>query len=98
MNFIRRGTGYLSDGTAIYIEDWTADNIMYRPYIVAAFPVSKATLPGTWSPDAGRKFRYGMMFDTFREAAECADKLMRGEAKLSDYADRLERKEYAQCV
>lgn len=98
MNIIRRGTGYLHDGTAIYIEDRTLDSLLYHPYVVAAFPVSKVTLPGTWSPDAGRKFRYGMTFETFREAAECADKLMRGEAQLSDYADCLERAEYAQCV
>ena len=98
MNIIRRGTGYLSDGTAIYIEDWTPDKVWHNPYIVAAFPVSKVTLPGTWSPDAGRKFRYGMMFETFYEAADCADRLMCGKAKLSDYAEYLERKEYAQCV
>lgn len=98
MNIIRWGTGYLHDGTAIYIEDWTPDKFPHRPYVVAAFPVSKVTLPGTWSPDAGRKFRYGMTFETFLEAAECADKLMRGEAQLSDYAHCLERAEYAQCV
>lgn len=98
MNIIRTGSGYLSDGTAIYIEDWTTDNLGYCPYIVAAFPVSKVTLPGTWSPDAGRKFRYGMMFQTFKEADECAHRLMRGEAELKDYAHCLERDEYAQCV
>jgi hypothetical protein len=98
MNIIRRSSGYLPDGTTIYIEDWTPDKIEYHPYVVAAFPVSKVTLPGTWSPDAGRKFRYGMTFETFREAAECADRLTRGEAKLGDYADHLERAEYAQCV
>lgn len=98
MNVIHRGTGYLADGTAIYIEDWTPDKIAYHPYIVAAFPVSKVTLPGTWSPNAGRKFRYGMTFETFCEAAECIDKLMRGEAELKDYAHCLERDEYVQCV
>jgi hypothetical protein len=45
-----------------------------------------------------RKFRYGMMFQMFKEADECAHKLMRGEAELKDYAHCLERDEYAQCV
>ena len=98
MNIIRRGTGYLLDGTAIYIEDWTPDKFPHKPYVVAAFPISKVTLPGTWSPDAGRKFRYGMTFESFHEAAECADNLMTGKTKLSDYANSLERAEYAQCV
>lgn len=98
MNIIRRGTGFLPDGTVIYIEDWSCDMLRFSPYVVAAFPVSKVTLPGTWSPDAGRKFRYGMNFETFHEAADCADKLMHGEAKLGDYTEHLERAEYAQCV
>ena len=98
MNIIRRGSGYLPDGTVIYIEDWTPNGYTYHPYIVAAFPVSKVTLPGTGSPDAGRKFRYGITFETFYEAADCADSLMRGETKLGDYAEHLERAEYAQCV
>ena len=98
MNVIYRGTGYMPDGTRLYIEDWTPEKCFYHPYVVAAFPISKQTLPGTWSPDFGRKFRYGMTFETFKEAAECADKLMHGEATLIDYADCIERPEYAVCV
>lgn len=99
MNIIERGTGYLPDGTKIYIEDWTADyKSIDRHFTVAAFPVSLRTLPGTWSPDAGRKFRYGMTFGSFQEAAACADALIHGEKKLADFADHLERPEYLACV
>ena len=100
MNIIRTGTGYMQDGTAIYIEDWTVDlkGTDAPPYVVAAFPVSTYTLPGAWSPNAGQKFRYGIKFETFRQAKECADNLIHGYKKLSDYADHLERPEYARCV
>ena len=100
MEVIRTGTGYMSDGTPVYIEDWTVDfkGTDVNPYIVAAFPVSTFTMPGKWSPNAGEKFRYAMHFETFAQAKNCVDNLMHGYKKLEDYADHLDRPEYVRCV
>lgn len=96
MNIINRGTGYMPDGTRVYIEDWTCE--YQNHYVTVAYPISKATLHGSFSPNTGEKFRYGINFDTFNDAADCADALMRGEKTLADYCERLERREYAVCV
>ena len=94
MNIVIRGI--MPDGTSIQIEDWTCE--FPNHYVTAAYPISKVTLPGAFSPSEGQRFRYGINFESLYDASECAGSLMSGKKKLADYGDCLERREYIKCV
>ena len=76
--------GTLPDGVHVQIEDWSAAYPgLSEPYTVAAYPKSRATLAGAFAPKAA---------ETVYTA------LVSGAAELRDYAEYLERREYAPCL
>lgn len=91
--------GTMPDGARIQIEDWSAVYPgLSEPYTVAAYPKSRATLAGAFAPKAGESFRAGFTFPTMRAAEAVYNSLVSGAAELRDYAEYLERRDYAPCL
>lgn len=93
-------TNKLSDGTAIHIENWNADypDVFPENGTVAAYPISKYTLPGAFAPKAGEGFRAQFDFDSAEQAKEAFDSLVNGEKLLANYIDHLYYSKYAPCL
>ena len=93
-------TGKLPDGAAIKIEDWSMNypEIYASESVVAAYPTSKYTLPGAFSPKAGETFRAEFDFDSAEQAEEAFNLLANGEKQLTDYIDRLYFPRHAPCL
>ena len=97
MQVIKRSV--MPDGTKIQIEDWH-DNYSFiaQRGTVAAYPVSKATIPGPFEPTAGVKFRVSFDFDNDCEAEQAFNKLAYGEATLKDFIERMNNPKHAPCL
>lgn len=97
MQVIKRAV--MPDGTKIQIEDWH-DNYSFiaRRGTVAAYPVSKATIPGSFEPSAGVKFRVSFDFDHESDAEQAFNKLVSGEAQLRDFIERMNNPKHAPCL
>lgn len=93
-------TGKLPDGVEIMIEDWSMNypGIYASESVVAAYPISKYTLPGAFSPKAGETFRAEFDFDSAKQAEEAFNSLVNGEKQLTDYIDRLRYPHRAPCL
>ena len=93
-------TGKLPDGALIYIEDWSMNypGLYTSKSVVAAYPISKYTLPGYFAPKAGEIFRAQFDFDSAEQAVEAFDSLVNGEKQLTDYIDRLYYPHQVPCL
>lgn len=97
MKVLRRGT--MPDGTDIQIEDWN-ETYQFMPYgrTIAAYPISKYTLPGGFAPKAGERYRFSFDFSSNGEAMQVFDALVSGERTLGDYRQYLSESRYKPCV
>lgn len=90
MKVTQRAT--MPDGTEIQIEDWSGDypTVFVPCGTIAAYPISKYTLPGSFAPKAGVRFRADFSrFETTEQVQEAFDRLVSGESTLKDYAEAL---------
>jgi hypothetical protein len=93
-------TNKLPDGTVILIENWNEDYSSVFPAngTIAAYPISKYTIPGAFSPKAGEIFRAQFDFDSAEQTGEAFNSLVNGEKQLTDYIDRLYYPRHAPCL
>lgn len=86
--------GSMQDETSIQIEDWSKD-YSFMPYgsMIGAYPISKQTLKGNFSPELGRAFRFQLDFESHEEAQKAFDNLVNGNSKLIDYQDNFSGKQ-----
>lgn len=93
-------TNRLPDGTVIQIENWNEDykSVFPANCTIAAYPISKYTLPGDFAPKAGEIFRAQFDFDSAEQAGEAFGSLVNGEKQLTDYIDRLYYPRHAPCL
>lgn len=97
MNIHDKGT--MPDGTAIQIENWHANYDFIAPNsMIAAYPISKYTHAGGFSPKAGEPYRFAFCFKTEADAERAFKALLAGKKTLKDYADRLDNPKYANCL
>lgn len=92
--------GIMPDGTAIQIEDWSGvyPDIYLQASTLAAYPVSKWSIPGAFAPKAGEQFRAGFDFRDCRVCAQAFEDLSSGAKTLADFVDCLERREYRAAI
>lgn len=92
--------GVMPDGTAIQIEDWSDvyPDIYPQNNTLAAYPISKWSIPGAFAPKAGEQFRAGFDFPDCRACAKAFEDLTSGTKTLADFVDRLERHEYRAAI
>ena len=97
MKVISKAT--MPNGTAIQIEDWH-ENYSHMPYAdtVAAYPISKVSLPGSFSPKGNEVFRAQFNFKTTEEAQNAYSQLVAGTKTLTDYAANLWYPQHAACL
>lgn len=95
-----RRTGVMPDGTAIQIEDWSGvyPDIFPQDSTLAAYPVSKWSVPGAFAPKAGEKFRAGFDFPDYRTCEQAFEALSSGAKILADFVEYLERREYRAAI
>ena len=93
-------TGAMPDGTAVQIEDWSEvyPNIYPQASTLAAYPISKWSIPGAFAPKAGEQFRAGFDFPDCRACAKAFEDLCAGTKTLADFTDHLERPEYKAAI
>jgi hypothetical protein len=98
MKVIERAT--MPNGTAIQIENWNEDypNVFASCSTLAAYPISKASHKGSFSPKHNQKFRAQFDFTSYDEAKQALDSLVSGKNLLADYASHLDSQEYADCI
>lgn len=89
----------MPDGTDIQIEDWH-EFYEYMPPCdtVAAYPISKASLPGSFTPCRGERFRAQFTFPSAEDTMAAYSALKAGTKTLKDYADHLWIKSHADCL
>lgn len=91
--------GTLPDGTILIVEDWhEVYPGLSEPYNVVAYPVSRHSLPGAFSPKAGETFRCAFSFPTMKAAETVFNALSSGKAALENYVEYLEEPKYKPCV
>lgn len=92
--------GMTPDGTAIQIEDWSEvyPDIYPQASTLAAYPVSKWSIPGSFAPKAGEQFRAGFDFPDCHACAQAFEDLTAGAKTLADFVDCLERREYRAAI
>ena len=92
--------GSMPDGTAIQIEDWSEvyPDIYPQASTLAAYPISKWSIPGMFAPKAGEQFRAGFDFPDCCACAQAFEDLTSGEKTLADFLDHLERREYRAAI
>ena len=89
----------MADGTEIQIEDWNGNySFIAKCGTLAAYPVSKVTIPGTYEPTAGVKFRVSFDFPCAADAEQAFEKLVSGEAQLKDFSDHINIPKHAPCL
>lgn len=92
-------TSIMPNGTDIQIEEWneTYDFVPFASNLVA-YPISKASHSGTWSPKGNEKFRCSFQFKSSNEAKTAYENLKTGKKQLVDYLENLENKKYSDCI
>lgn len=95
-----RCTGSMPDGTAIQIEDWSEvyPDIYPQDSTLAAYPISKWSIPGAFAPKAGEQFRAGFDFPDCRACKKAFEELSSGKKTLADFVEHLERREYRAAI
>lgn len=89
----------LSDGTKIQVEDWSKDWTCYSyGETLAAYPESKVTLEGSFSPNFRESFRCQFNFKSHEQALQAYNELLEGVKVLSDFSEFLKYPEYAVCI
>lgn len=80
--------GIMKDGTQIQLEDWSEEYPNLKGKTLAAYPIAKRSLEGSFAPKEGKTFRCCF---TFREAVakEVFEKLKEGKEELIDYKEFL---------
>lgn len=80
----------MKDGTKIQIEDWSNDYTCFSPSSsLAAYPISKNTVPGCFSPRVGETFRVEFQFNNAKQCKEAFDYLASDKKLLHDYKDNM---------
>lgn len=84
----------------LQIEDWSKGNQSACPYgnVLVAYPESKASLNGTFSPKRGEKFRCAFDFPNHELALDAAETIAFREGELSWFTQYLDRKDYLPCL
>ena len=91
--------GTMPDGASLIIEDWSAVYPgLSMPFNVVAYPVSRYSLPGEFSPKSGEVFRCAFSFPTMQAAETVYNALSSSKATLENYVDFLEEPKYKPCV
>lgn len=85
-------------GVYARLEDWgkTYPGLKYR-YIVAAYPQSQWTMPGSFAPKAGERFRAEFSFCNIADAENMLAAVGRG-VGFELFINAMCRKEYAPCI
>lgn len=91
--------GIMPNGTHIQIEEWN-ENYNFIPYgsILASYPKSKVSYDGSFAPKGNSEYRFSFNFESAEEAKKAFDELLSGNKNLSDFADKLYEKKYADCI
>jgi len=91
--------GKTPDGIDIQIEEWH-ENYDFMPYgrTLASYPISKTDHDGAFAPKRNKIYRFSFDFISNEEAKTAFGNLLNGETTLSDYRNKLDRKEYADCI
>ena len=89
----------MPNGTHIQIEDWSED-YSFHSYAdtLAAYPKSKVSHPGAFSPKGNETFRAGFNFNSEDETRKAFDLLAQGKAELADYKANMRDKKYIDCI
>lgn len=106
MKVIKRGVmpdkTITHEATNIQIEDWSEDYSFYNfCETVAAYPVAKDSIRderGSYYPEAHRKFRLEINFETSEKAEEAFNNLISGKSQLKDYAKYFRHPIYVNCL
>ena len=97
----------MKEGTKIQIKDWSGDYTCYSPSdTLAAYPISKNSVPGPFSPKIGETFRSQFNFDNAKQCKEAFDCLVSEKKSLYDYKDKMRiclnynatREEWYKCL
>lgn len=91
--------GKMPNGVAIQIEDWSEIYSFYpEASTLAAYPTSKKSHPGAYSPKGNEMFRADFNFPSAEETVLAFEQLVAGDKTLSDFVPQMTRKEYADCL
>ena len=91
----------------IQIEDWSKDYSCFSyANTLAAYPKSKNSCRGAFSPKVGERFRAEFEFDNAEECKQAFIDLQSGKTMLKDYVEKMrlpvcskeERQEYYKCL
>ncbi len=89
----------MPNGTLIQIEDWhKSHSFIPCGGILAAYPKSKVSHKGAFSPKGNEIYRFSFSFSSKEEAKKAFDILLAGSKALSDFKANLIRPEYADCI
>lgn len=91
--------GITLNGVAIQIEEWSED-YSFMPYgnTIAAYPKSKTSHEGSYSPKANEKYRFAFNFNSYEETQNAYKALVNGNKDISDYKSFLSEKRYQDCI
>jgi len=91
--------GKMPNGTEIQIEEWH-ENYDFMPYgsTLASYPKSKMSHEGAFAPKGNMEYRFSFNFASNEEAKTAFENLLNSKTVLSDYRDKIDRKEYADCI
>ena len=94
--------GLMPNEVSIQIEDWSKDySFMSYGSTIAAYPKSKQTLEGSFSPNVNEKFRFQLEFNNYEEAQEAYYQLINGKSGLINYVKNFNykgKKEILSCI
>lgn len=75
----------MPNGTKIQIEDWNKEySFKNKNSTIGAYPISKHSLEGQFSPKRNRSFRFTMELENEKETQNIFNKLIAGEIGLLD--------------
>lgn len=91
--------GAMPCGTKIQIENWHDDYRFFAPKsTLAAYPKSKISMDGEFSPKRNRKFRVSFNFDNEEETKQAYKELETGNKQLIDFKDHINNPEKIECI